>query len=581
MRVVLNGVNVDPKNVEGEGGINIVITVSDTETDTALKRASNELTFYGEGVGEPFQVLKLALINAQNGRLAEVPVEFWWDCDGQSERVFKGVFRGAEASWCTGDCFIKCTAIEKTEDTKAADCMKSTLIGDNRNGFKQQAHPRMVYCDELKPDWLHHVILSASTGVVGILVTLYPIVAIFSTLIDITNALIDAINTLGFSIDNIDFDGNSQTTFLDEYTLWKDRLVDNIIGCGRVHPSPLLRDYINNVCTICGLNFSSTILNNPSSDYYNTVLFSAPVKKGTREDTDLYIDDNEPYKTGETLLQELGIVFNARKRIIGQTLYFERKDELPGASVWVDPAQLRAQGRLIDDVCFKWSSGDLPAFATYSYSEDALDIVGNEARHFYSEQIEWNSPPNDVQRGEKKTLFPFSMNRNRGDNIGSDILGDYAQFPFWTADIAQYPSVMLLERGLSAQPKLLVWDGNLSFGRVKRYDITGYEKNGDENFNYPYHLTEFNVTPNTGYASNAAGHALYARFHAINNPRVQQIRGVDFQFRFEFTMQHLQTMNPFAPVPVDPTDTGTIIQGETSTITINLSEGTILVAGKA
>lgn len=583
IRIVLNGQVVDPKFLEGEQQVTITITVTDAETETALKRASNELVFYGTGPGEPFAVLKAALIEPLDGRMAKVPVQFYETCgDGDPILLFDGVFRGAEASWCQGDCFIKVSAMEETTSSKAADCLKSTLIADDRNGFKSQAHPRMVYCDELRPDWLHHVILSLASGVILMLYVLTPIVVIISAIIEVINAIIDAVNTIpGVDIGHIDFDGDEGTNFLQEYEEFRDRLINSIIGCGRKHPSPLVRSYMQNVCTICGLNFSSSILTNPSSDYYDSVLMFAPVAKGTKDDGVLYINDNEPYETGDTFLQKLATVFNGRRRIIGDTLYFERKDMLPDTGPWIDPAVLKAENRLVGSVCFKWSTEAIPAFVTIGFTEDAIDVVGNEARGLYKDIIEWNQPYSSVQVGEKKTQFSFTMLRCRRDGVGADVLEDWTFVP-WMADaINDHSTAMMLENGMCSQPKLLVWDGDIEFGCVKRFDVPGYVKTYEENYNFPYHVNEFNCSSNTGYPTTQPYMGVYGRFHAINNPKVLNTRGVEWTLTFEYSEQHLLTMNPFAIVPVDPADNGNTIPGEISTITINLTERTILVAGKA
>lgn len=580
IRIVLNGQPIDPRDIEGEQQVSITITVQDNETQTVRKKASNELTIYGAS----FAILKAALIDPIEGRTNGVPVKIYDDCTeevtGSAHLLLDGLFRGAEASWCQGDCFIKVTAIEETVSTRAEDCLKSTLIADNRNGFKSQVHPRMVYCDQLRPGWLHHTILALGSIAVLILYVLTPVVLVITVIIDIINVIIDAVNVLpGVDIAPIDFDGNASTDFLQEYAQFRQRLIDAIIGCGAKHPSPLVRSYLNNVCSICGLTLQSSIFTDPASDYYNTVLLNAPTTEGTRDNGVTYIDDNEPYETGDTFLQKLAITFNARRRIIGSTLYFERKDHLPNGT-WIDPQVLKAEGRLVGHVCYKWNTDPIPAFATVGFTEDALDTVGNEARGYYKDIVEWNNPYLPVQTGERKIQFPFGMLRCRRDG-GSDILEGYTVV-FWMADpINQHSNALLLERGLTALPKLIVWDGNIDFGLARRFDVPGYFKPFNENYNFPFHVNEFNVAPNTGYPQNAPNMGIYGRFHAIENPKVHNTRGVDFDFTFEYNANDLLTMNPFSTVPVDPADNGTTIDGEITSITINVTERTILVAGKA
>ncbi len=564
--VQLAGQLVQEKDVEGEEGITVTITVSTEDGDTFTKRVTGELTFYGAA----FDVIKAQLIDPPDGKLREVPLVIFEDCAEPFVEVFRGVVRGDTVSWCDGECWAKCNGVEKTEDTAAVDCLKSTLIFDNWNGFQGQAHPRMVYCDELRPDWLHHVVLIFGILLLLIVNALTPIVFVFSLLITVVNAILGIIPG---GPDPIDFDGNDATSTIQEWAAMKQRLILNIIGCGRVHPSPLLRAYLGNVCGKCGLAFQSSILNNPASDYHDTVLWSAPVLKGTRSTSNLFIHENRPIFTGESLLKLLKPVFSARYGVKNGVLYFEREDKVPTAGTWVDPAQLKAQDRLHGTVCYKWRTESPAAFLTIGFSEDALDLTGNEARDQYKDVVEWNVPFNAVQKGEKVEQFRLGMLRNRRDGIGGDVLDDYRWWPDFTGPIDTHGAAMMLENGMGALPKLLTWDGNLSFGLVKRWNVPGYVKPLAENFNFPYHLGEFGTTPNTGYEPDALNLSLYGRFHAYRNPKVINERGLDFSFSFDYTAAELLALDPQATVPLSQ---GT---GKYTEITINLTERSIIAAG--
>lgn len=570
--IYLNGTQVDPKDIEGEGGLSVTITVEDEETGEQKKSASGSLTFFGQA----YDIIRTNLIEPDDGRLREVPFEIFDDCSTPPLSVFVGVVRGDTVGWCEGECSATGTAIEKTVSTDAADCLKSTLIFDNRNGFQEQAHPRMKYCDELRPGWLHHVILIFGALLVTIITVLIPVVAVISVIINIINNIIDVINSIpGVDLDHIDFDGNSDTDTLEEWQNLRATLIDTIIGCGRVHPSPLLRSYIENACSICGLSFSSSILNNPASDYYDTVLWSAPVEKGTREDSNTYLYENRPIETLDSLMKKLAPVFNAGRRIVGSTLHFERKDMLPQQGQWIDPAVLKTEGRLVDTVCYEWGKDEPHAFAHIGFQQDAVDGPGNEARFFYDRTVEWNQPFNSAQRGELKEPFSFGMLRNRRDGIGGDILDSYLFFPPFSGAINEHGNVMMLERGIGSLPKLLVWDrASQTFGVVKRFSVPGYYKEPEENYNFPFHVTEFNVDPSTGYPTTEPNMSLYGRFHAVRNPKVFSTRGLEFKFTFEYSAAHLASLNPLATIPT-PYGAGRI-----TSITINFSERTILVAGK-
>jgi hypothetical protein len=141
----------------------------------------------------------------------------------------------------------------------------------------------------------------------------------------------------------------------------------------------------------------------------------------------------------------------------------------------------------------------------------------------------------------------------------------------------QYGTALMLSRGISALPKLLIWDGASPQGGVQNQYVA-YGRPPEMNFNYPLHFNEWNCAPNTSYPSNAPGKNLYGRFHAMDNPKVLNTRRVLFKFEFEFTQAHITSLDPFAIVPL-PIAGG--INGHITNITINHKAGTILVSGKA
>lgn len=555
-RVYVNGVRVPDKEVSGEDGVNLSMSADQSSTGAQTKRVSGELTFYGD----TYEVLKAALIEPQDGRLQKVPARITEDCCTPERVLLEGFIKGDTVGWCEGACSLTCFIVEETEESEAVACLKNTLIFDNWNGFQEQNHPKLPYCDEVRPHWLHHTILILGIILMLVLTVLVPIVAIMSLLISVVNAVIDAVNTIpGVDIEHIDFDGNASTTFLDEYNALRENLATTIIGCGRVHPSPYLRSYINNACGKCGLGFSSSILNDPASDYYNTVLWNAPVKRGTNVDTDTYIYPNRPVETADTLLAKVAPVFNARRAVVDGVLHFERRDMMPDADTWIDPAVLRAQGRLVKEVCYNWSKKPLPSFLEIGFFRDGMDCVGDEANELYQDTIEWNQPYNSVQTGSEQRQFQFGMLRCRRDNEGSDILDSYLTFDglFFLNRIDHYGSAMMLERGIAAQPKLIIVECGPNYWPAKPYDVLGYVKPFASNYNFPYHFNEHNVAPNTAYPTNEPNMGVYGRFHTIDHPKVTGVRGLEWEFEFEYNCEHLENLNLWATVPL-PYGAGTI-----------------------
>lgn len=577
IRVLLNGEEISQKDIAGEQDFTVTIEVEDDEGSVLTKSLSGQVTLYGRA----WEIVKTNLIDPPDGLLREVDVEVWETCATPNIRTFKGVFRGDLVDWCEGECFCTCTGVEKTETSAAADCLKSTLVYDNHAGFQTADHPRMTYCDEIRPEWLHHVILTIGVFTMLTIDLLTPVILSVAIIITIVNGAISILNSVPIipDIPYIDIDGDPNTNTFQEWLNLRNRIRETLIGCGRQHPSPLVRSYIDNVCNKCGIAFQSSILKNPSNEYWNLVLWNATVSKGTRNQSTKYIYDNRPIMSGSVLLDKLRTVFNARygvRMIAGvPTLVFERKDQMASGSTWVDPMAMLAQNRLIGTICYSWAADNPPAYTEIGFSEDGLDEPGNEARDRYKDEVEWNQPFNAVQRGSKQTQFQFGMLRCRRDGEGVDVLDDYSWFPSLTGPINNHGHAMMVSRGIAGFPKLLIWNGNLNSGEVQRgYDRPGIFKPADSTYNFPMWVSEYGVPPNTAAEPDAPNLNVYGRFHSIDNPKVLGTRGLQFKFEFEYTANDLLTMDPFATIPL-PMGSGVI-----TTITINHSKRTILVAGK-
>jgi len=320
-----------------------------------------------------------------------------------------------------------------------------------------------------------------------------------------------------------------------------DDFQDRIIQCGRFHPSPYLRDYIKNVCDKCGLNFQSSILNDSSSLYYNTALFSAPVEKGRFSNSTDYsiLGGNEPILTLENLLTDyLTPVFNADWRIVGTTLLFERKDYFTTLATWISTSDLDSQNLLLNgEVCFNWIDKERPAFARLEYSKDAQEYVGYEAAGRYNYLAEWNSPPNPIQSGQKEVTLPFSPARFRDDGVEQDIYSFFATFLGGLFDAAfagafsESRYYLLMNQDTAFQMKLLLLEdaapnSNNLTRRNYPTSIAGAPwvpefVPATQRFNYPLW---FDDGPNN----------LYSNFHFIDNPRLPGSQNFEFEFEFVF-----------------------------------------------
>ena len=473
-----------------DGIENFSITYREDDENGDIARSfSSELTFYDDG----YQYIKQNLIDPSNGFFNQIGVRIWDACC--EKPVFIGKIRGDSIDWCENDCYVSCNVIE---DKTVVDCISSKLIWDNQNGFLNRDFTPIEYCLQNRPLFIQ-------------------------VLLDFVSQLLSAIVTYVLTIIRFLVSIFSSSAGQDI----KD-LIDTINGyllpCGSYHPSPYIRDYIKNVCDICGLTFQSSILNNPNSSYYNAVLFAAQVKRGylPTDTSKKLINANKPLETLKSLFNGyLNTVFNAKYKIRNNTLVFERKDYFNTGNQWIDIEYLQSQGRLVDNkVCYNWIDKGRWAFGRFEYQGDAMEYIGNEYRPYYNDIVEWNSPPSPAQSGEYVVSLPLSPARFVGDAESNALDLTYS---------GNFPGILLMAQHTCFNYKFLIINPLLN--KVPYYfpdsaiggAIPGTRAN--ERYNYPFWFKEDRKDN------------LYSNFHYIDNPRLPQNVNFDFKFTFQFTCQ--------------------------------------------
>jgi hypothetical protein len=543
-RVYLNGQLITDRI---DGLDQVAITIKRKNNRGEFKKSfSTELVFYGQA----YNILKNELITGSGaGMLSRVKAVIEDDCC--SEMKFEGVIRADAIDWCEGECWIKAQVIQDDKETETLTCMQSTLIHDNTpnnlfpSGFKAAMHPFMRYCIDLRPDVLQYFVLYMAFIINMIFYSLLPLVAIIAMMISIVavlcgiiNIIINVVNTLpGVSIANLNCPTVNPMDDISQYVSWVNEFNDSIVLCGRFHPAPFARDYIRNVCAKCGLVFSSNILNNPDSPYYNSVYMTAPVKPGYRKNavypTVSFQSENQPIHTLDTFLDELCLVFNAEYEIRNGVLYFERKDFFSPAQGWIDTN--KDSEIVVSAPCFKYKDKALPAYFDGSLSMDGVDLSGNEAMERFSDIIEWNIPVSKSQSGPEEVQIPVGAVRARNDGVDNDLFDLIAALPNYGAfawlpvvsNINAWEKAFLLPNHQAFTAKLLVWDGvSYSHAYIKRDYTTvmaGYPSwtsvpvpnatvGGPlpipgHRVNYPYYIHE------------GAPGTLYEEFWKIDNPK--------------------------------------------------------------
>lgn len=486
---------------------------------------TGELTF----TGADYAYLYTTLVTAPNAINNYVVLKFVDDCCGNTE--YKFLIKPESLKWCEyplrPSCELTANAVEYTPDAIAYNCAQSTLIwagagGDiNDNSFKNGSHPRVKYCLEYRPSAMQDLMMILGVATLSMVGCFIPFILTIAAIIGTINAVIAAINGVtGGSIGSVGGLGGVPS-ILNWFNNLYSEFGQLVSGCGYEHPSPYVRSYINNVCNICGLTFDSSILNNPANEYWNLVYFSAPIKSGrinlplVTKPLVSYMDDNEPIHNLSSFMDEIVQPFNGGWDIVNGVLRMERVDFFWAQFQWFD-ATTYDKTKLISQ-CYEWAKKARPAYADIGYQKDAVDWVGSEAYLRWKSIVEWNSPPNPIQKGAFTKVFPYSPARFRNDGIERDVLTDYAWLPYGIGQAIQdNDNALIMNSGTSFTPKLLILDTptDPANATVKFYYPSCPLV--QRNYNYPMWV-------NKDYPNN-----LYDRFWAIENPRNSSFSGYDY-----------------------------------------------------
>lgn len=475
----------------------------DAGSFTPKKSVGSQLIFEGAAYTE----LKQWLIDDVAGSLNRVEVKFLDTSCGE----YTGYYIDAQMlSWCEYDTVCTYTATPKQND-ELIKCIQKTLIADNWQGWFQQVpdngkkHPRFSYCVEQRPNGmltLGWYLLSVTIFILmGVLIPILIVFTVIEGILILINAIISFTGaSINFDLPTIFDIGNIQDSLLQMYV--------ESAGCGREHPSPLIKDYITNVCDKCGVQVDSTTcpvffapmitltksdgiqytLQNP---HVNATYFFPSIKRGIRRfrginvftgpdanDTDFYDPNNAPLLSLDMLLDQLKGVYNSEWRVSGGKLYFWRKD-------WfLDPTPLynfsqNAPDRLkiLEGICYEISDIKNPAFLNGLYSDDPADKCGHEATQpMNGDPISFDlTDRNPTFEGELIKKVQFGATKFCLDGASNDYIYDAMQvvtngailFPplifqmsTVSAWVQKYHDYALCLQGETVSlPKIIIWDG--------------------------------------------------------------------------------------------------------------------------
>lgn len=538
---------------------------------------TGDITF----IGSDFDYLYSRLVTDENALENEVELKFVDECCGNIEKKFN--IKSESLEWCENECSMTAAAIEKSEMETQLRCLRNTLIWDDWNGFKQKQHPRFTYCNEIRPQWHHDVIMHHGVLVGITAFTFWPIVVSIIPIIFLVKVVVDFLrNTFGvkFKQELLDFLAKFEDPgdVISEYKTWKDRVLDYMVGCGKKHPSPLVREYALNVCGKCGLGFESSIFTDPGSAYFNTCYHNAPVHKGVPltgtdhgvSSTDYWIEKNQPILNGIKFFDQLKGEFNAEWGIKNGKVFFERSDFVQNTAPFLSLKNLPSDQY---SICYSWSKKPRPAYGVFEYQTDNINTIGGEAKRRWGDIVEWNSPASKNQKGEFRPNIEFAACRFRDDGIDRDVLSFYKGAPFIGDRIKGFDRVILLNQHMCFTPMLLIWDGkDVSDARVSNMDYapTNWENNSEaglnQYYNYPFWFDEH------------LENNMYTNFWYIENPRYAGFKGKDYDATMPLTCEILTSMNGMAALDgCIETNEGI---GKVNEITIDYDSKTINIKGE-
>lgn len=410
------------------------------------------------------------------------------------------------------------------KDETALNCIQNTLITDNHLGWfpensmipaNNKRHPRFSYCNEIRPNgqlvmlWYIGAVTWFITGLLllSLYIALNAIFFAINGVILIINAIISVVNTFGGNINPV-----KPIKYLDPADIIEDyeqKFVESA-GCGREHPAPLVRDYIVNVCSKCGIDTSalsqtasilfannltiqtSTGVETFSNEYFNLCYLHAPIKRGIRRfenilpfaqnpvnDYDFWIPENAPFLTLDMFLDQLKAVFNAEWRVVNNKLYFQRKDFYQtGVPILDFNEGSPDRNKLLEGICFE--PNELRYFASCLgiYQLDGVDVCGNEAKLPMNGYpvVFGNTDENPIFNGLLDKATAFGATKFRLDGHSTDYIYDAMQVvvngnlftgiiagsfkSFVAPAIREYADYgLLLKDETAVLPKLIIWDG--------------------------------------------------------------------------------------------------------------------------
>lgn len=492
--VYLDGWEAPPNEIEGWDG---TITVTRRGTDVIASQQggyasvaspsvsySGTMTFYGEAAA-----LIRARLLGPDGQNNAVKVELYNTCCGTT--TFVGEIRNDGLSYCDGDagdgCGISATIADASPEAAAVALLKNKVIkgfdaANPQPTFYLIRHPFVRHCNALRPKALAVVLIIVAFGINTLFGYMVPIVAIVSILV----SLVPFAPSFGAPLD-----------LLNAYLDFIDTLEQSVIGCGQGYQSPFVTSYLDQITTLTGLTWQSSLFKqidasgNDIAPFARAMWWQAPNGEGTRdylnpdgtvifEVAEAYWQLNAPSETCYEWLDILCKSVGARWWMEGRNIRIENL--VPTIATTFDLRDLPSN-QISNGPCYDLTGRKAPAFARLKFADDFDDQISKEVsgnwtnasdKAYFDAIVDFNTPPQPGREGPINITLPIGRAGFRNDEFMPDELAPFAGLPFIANSIGNSRHWLKLSNGKASQPKLLVWNGlDIIEAQVERVDVGG------------------------------------------------------------------------------------------------------------
>lgn len=387
------------------------------ENDQNLKQAlTEEMQFAGDAA----QFIRDWLVNRPYSPLNAIEVRF---TDLICGRVIgEYLIKAQKISFCQFDeCTVKVTAVQ---NDMLLNCISKTKISDNTNGFQNQDFRAYDYAVEKRPAVMTAILICVAAPVFVVGVALLPLTWLIAVILRVFNVLWDRPT----------FDDIKELFFM-------------LVGLGRTHAVGGARDYINNVCGICGvtvdepnhflfkqeIQHDGATIENPF--YWLDILYAQTLKGRKHNDPDRFklIDVNIPIIGLDSLLNDLAKVFNCKWYLTndGKLRFLIKQDfaDLDPVIDFTDETFLD-QNPLIK-LCHDVTETQPPLTASFGYEKESVDLAANDVILRYNSLASYDADgyPNPNLKGNKDYTVPFGATNFRDDGVTRDYLDEATNSP--------------------------------------------------------------------------------------------------------------------------------------------------------